>query len=35
LKFESLDAPIEERFGRIAFKNKNALKRAYNEVKMA
>ena len=35
LKFESLNAPIEERFGRIAFKNKNALKRAYNEVKMA
>jgi pyruvate ferredoxin oxidoreductase gamma subunit len=35
LKFESLEAPIEERFGKIASKNKNALKRAYNEVKTA
>lgn len=33
LKLESLMAPIEERFGKIAFKNENALKRAYNEVK--
>ena len=30
LKFESLDAPIEERFGRIAG-NKKALKRAYEQ----
>ena len=35
LAFESLSAPIDERFGKIAFKNKNALKRAYDEVKMA
>jgi len=35
LEFESLTAPIEERFGKIAFKNKNALKRAYDEVKLA
>jgi len=35
LKLESLDEPIEERFGKIAHKNKNALKRAYNEVKLA
>ena len=35
LKFESLDAPIEERFGRIAAKNKNALKRAYDSVKIS
>ncbi|MFH1080509.1 MAG: pyruvate ferredoxin oxidoreductase subunit gamma [Pseudomonadota bacterium] len=34
LKFESLNAPIEERFGRIAAKNKNALKRAYDSVKI-
>ncbi|MCX7634390.1 MAG: pyruvate ferredoxin oxidoreductase subunit gamma [Syntrophales bacterium] len=34
LKLESLDAPIEERFGRIAAKNKAALKRAYDSVKM-
>ena len=35
LKLESLDEPIEERFGKIANKNKNALKRAYNDVKLA
>ncbi|MBA4395909.1 MAG: pyruvate synthase [Syntrophus sp. (in: bacteria)] len=35
LKFESLNAPIEERFGRIAVKNKNALKRAYDSVKIS
>lgn len=35
LKFESLNAPIEERFGRIAHKNENALKRAYNDVKIS
>ncbi len=35
LKFESLNAPIEERFGRIAAKNKNALKRAYDGVKIS
>lgn len=35
LKLESLDAPIEERFGRIAAKNKNALKRAYDSVKIS
>jgi 2-oxoacid:acceptor oxidoreductase gamma subunit (pyruvate/2-ketoisovalerate family) len=35
LKFESLDAPIEERFGRIAARNKKALKRAYDNVKIA
>jgi len=33
LKLESLDGPIEERFGRIASKNKKALRRAYEEVK--
>lgn len=35
LRFESLNAPIEERFGRIAAKNKNALKRAYDSVKIS
>ena len=35
LKFASLDAPIEERFGRIAGRNKKALKRAYDDVKMS
>jgi 2-oxoacid:acceptor oxidoreductase gamma subunit (pyruvate/2-ketoisovalerate family) len=35
LAFDSLNGPIEERFGKIAFKNKNALKRAYEEVKLA
>lgn len=35
LKLESLDEPIEERFGKIAYKNKNALKRAYKDVKLA
>lgn len=35
LKFDSLNAPIEERFGKIAAKNKNALKRAFEEVKTA
>lgn len=35
LKLESLDEPIEERFGKIANKNKNALKRAYKDVKLA
>lgn len=35
LKLKSLDAPIEERFGRIADRNKNALKRAYDSVKIS
>lgn len=35
LSLESLLAPIDERFGKIANKNKNALKRAHDEVKMA
>lgn len=35
LKFASLNAPIEERFGRIAAKNKKALKRAYDGVKIS
>jgi len=35
LKLESLNEPLEERFGKIANKNKNALKRAYNDVKLA
>jgi len=35
LKFASLDVPIEERFGRIAAKNKKALKRAYDSVKIS
>jgi 2-oxoacid:acceptor oxidoreductase gamma subunit (pyruvate/2-ketoisovalerate family) len=34
LNMESLDGPIEERFGKIANKNKNALKRAYKDVKL-
>jgi len=34
LKLESLDGPIDERFGKIASKNKKALRRAYEEVKM-
>jgi pyruvate ferredoxin oxidoreductase gamma subunit len=32
---DSLASPIEVRFGKIASKNKNALKRAYEEVKLA
>jgi len=35
LKLESLNEPLDERFGKIANKNKNALKRAYNDVKLA
>ncbi len=35
LKLESLNEPIEERFGKIAYKNKNALKRAFDDVKLA
>lgn len=35
LKLESLNEPLEERFGKIANKNKNALKRAFNDVKLA
>jgi len=35
LKLASLDEPIQERFGKIADKNKNALKRAYDDVKLA
>ncbi|MBP8980935.1 MAG: pyruvate ferredoxin oxidoreductase subunit gamma [Syntrophobacterales bacterium] len=35
LKLESLNEPIEERFGKIAYKNKNALKRAFEDVKLA
>ncbi|HOK07591.1 MAG TPA: pyruvate ferredoxin oxidoreductase subunit gamma [Syntrophales bacterium] len=34
LKMESLEGPIEERFGKIADKNKRAMKRAYEGVKM-
>lgn len=34
LKLESFDGPIEHRFGRIADKNRKALKRAHDEVKM-
>lgn len=33
VKIESLDDPIQGRFGRIAGKNQAAAKRAYNEVK--
>jgi pyruvate ferredoxin oxidoreductase gamma subunit len=33
VKIESLDGPIQERFGRIAGKNIAAARRAYNEVK--
>jgi pyruvate ferredoxin oxidoreductase gamma subunit len=33
VKFESLEEPIKERFGRIAVKNFAAAKRAYDEVK--
>ncbi|MDI9569917.1 MAG: pyruvate ferredoxin oxidoreductase subunit gamma [Pseudomonadota bacterium] len=35
LKLASLDEPIKERFGKIADRNKNALKRAYDDVKLA
>ncbi len=35
LNMESLDGPIEERFGKVANKNKNALKMAYKDVKLA
>jgi len=34
VKIESLDAPIKERFGRIAPKNQAAAKRAYKEVRI-
>lgn len=34
IKLNSLKNPIENRFGRIAQKNMNALKRAYDEVKI-
>lgn len=34
IKAKSLEAPLEERFGRLAPKNINALKRAYKEVKI-
>ena len=34
VKLESLDNPIKERFGRIAIKNQNAAKRAYEEVRI-
>jgi len=34
IKLSSLKSPIEHRFGRIAQKNMNALKRAYDEVKI-
>jgi len=34
LKLSSLDEPIAERFGKIADKNKQALKRAYQDVKL-
>lgn len=32
---DSLEEPLEERFGKIAKKNLNALKRAYSEVKIS
>jgi pyruvate ferredoxin oxidoreductase gamma subunit len=35
IKLESLKAPIEHRFGKIAGKNMKALKRAFNEVKIS
>jgi pyruvate ferredoxin oxidoreductase gamma subunit len=34
IKLNSLKGPIDHRFGKIAQKNMNALKRAYDEVKM-
>jgi pyruvate ferredoxin oxidoreductase gamma subunit len=34
VKLDSVKAPIEHRFGRIAQKNLNALKRAYEEVRI-
>lgn len=34
IKLDSLKAPLEHRFGKIAKKNINALKRAYSEVKI-
>jgi pyruvate ferredoxin oxidoreductase gamma subunit len=34
VKIDSLRAPVEHRFGRIAGKNMTALKRAYDEVKI-
>jgi len=34
VKMESLDEPIEHRFGRIAKKNMTAMKRAFDEVKL-
>ena len=34
VKFESLDEPIKERFGRIAAKNMAAAKSAYDQVKI-
>jgi pyruvate ferredoxin oxidoreductase gamma subunit len=34
VKLASLDAPLKERFGRIASKNQAAAKRAYEEVKI-
>ena len=34
VKIDSLRAPVEHRFGRIASKNMAALKRAYDEVKI-
>ncbi|MHB8830276.1 MAG: 2-oxoacid:acceptor oxidoreductase family protein [Syntrophales bacterium] len=34
VKLESLENPIKERFGRIAAKNQNAAKRAYEEVRI-
>jgi len=35
VKVASLKTPLEERFGRIAKKNINALNRAYKEVKIS
>lgn len=35
VKMNSLQAPLEDRFGKIAKKNINALKRAYSEVKIS
>lgn len=34
VKFEALEGPIKERFGRIAMKNQAAAKRAYDEVRI-
>ncbi|MBN1380856.1 MAG: 2-oxoacid:acceptor oxidoreductase family protein [Deltaproteobacteria bacterium] len=35
VKLESMKSPIEQRFGRIADRNMNAMTRAYNEIKIS